>query len=462
MPLPGTQITVVDGQQTGTDQYPIRIPMSRVPSIPTSPPGNPIMWFDAQDVDGAGNTSMVDGAAVATWVNKGTIGSAGNAVQPTPSKRPIFSASIDPPQISNKAGVMFDGVNDCLRSSPFTLQAGPWTFGMLSRIVPNGTQAMFGTATSTTYVQGTNFHMGGSIDAATGLVVATDSGQWEVYTGVYNGASTVARLLGLQATVDSGTSSVDRVSIGALAAQEQWFFSGPIVELVIYAGAGQPTQIQIENYFAQKYRMSTRIMYCGDSITQGVGGAGPEFVSLGWRGRLWNSFPPWSLRPLGGLSDGITPRPQHEGFGGLRIAQIAATIGGGLSSFRPNICTFMGGTNNATGGETSSSMLTDIAGAVDACFAAGSVTLVLLASPPPRNDGDVVAQNTTSDFAAGLPGVVAAKTAAGKPCIYIPVFESLNTSDILSSNVHPNDQGYGKIASLFAAAIQPYLTSPLS
>jgi hypothetical protein len=438
-------------------------PIPPVTSSVTSsaPPGSPFIWFDAQNIDGQNNLTLVDSGSITTWKNLGSLGTASNITQASGSKRPTFRLVVDSPQLNLKSGVRFDGVDDVLRSSAFpTGSTGsmPWTYGMLykNNINTASFSTLFSSANSRFLIQTQSINLVGSTTLNTGQFTNTDAGQWEIVTGIFNGSGSLSKLFTGQVSGNVGSGSLDRISLGGHATLEQWFMSGSIVETLIYTGSAAPLPSQIESYFVNRYRMSTRVMYCGDDLTVGIGGSGSLYLSLGYRGQLWNAFRPWSLRPLGDMLSGNTPRPQFVGGQGLIISDVTSTVINNVNNLIPNICILFEGCNDAPFRDASL-MISDISAQIDQCFAVNSVQLCLVASLPTRNDGNSTAQTATVNFASALPPLLSAKTMAGKPCIYIPVFENLNSSDVTSGSFTPNDQGYQKITNLISSSIAPFL-----
>lgn len=73
-------------------------------------PGSPLYVFDSDNVDGANNTTLTNGAYVSTWVNLGSVGASGNATQVPGPRQPTFESGV----LNGHAAVSFDGVSDWL------------------------------------------------------------------------------------------------------------------------------------------------------------------------------------------------------------------------------------------------------------------------------------------------------------------------------------------------------------
>ena len=73
-------------------------------------PGSPLYVFDGDNVDGLGNTTLSNGSYVGTWVNLGSVGTAGNATQVPGPRQPTFETGA----LNGHPAVSFDGVSDWL------------------------------------------------------------------------------------------------------------------------------------------------------------------------------------------------------------------------------------------------------------------------------------------------------------------------------------------------------------
>jgi lysophospholipase L1-like esterase len=65
--------------------------------------------------------------------------------------------------------------------------------------------------------------------------------------------------------------------------------------------------------------------------------------------------------------------------------------------------------------------------------------------------------SAVSAFNSAVPGVVKQRTDAGKHVIFVDQFKGFATSDLSSDQVHPNEGGYEKMATVWYAAIKSYL-----
>lgn len=65
--------------------------------------------------------------------------------------------------------------------------------------------------------------------------------------------------------------------------------------------------------------------------------------------------------------------------------------------------------------------------------------------------------SAVTTFNNAVPGVVKQRTDAGKHVIFVDQFKGFSTSDLGSDQVHPNEGGYEKMATVWYAAIKSYL-----
>lgn len=98
-----------------------------------APPLSPIIWYDAANIDGAGNATLAEGSAVSTWKNVGTLAARQDA--PFVGTAPLFAHRAMPQRLSGSLnhtpGVDFNGTTQCLRApvlSPALTQNPPLVF----------------------------------------------------------------------------------------------------------------------------------------------------------------------------------------------------------------------------------------------------------------------------------------------------------------------------------------------
>ncbi|SCD85936.1 Lysophospholipase L1 [Streptomyces sp. DvalAA-14] len=193
---------------------------------------------------------------------------------------------------------------------------------------------------------------------------------------------------------------------------------------------------------------SLRLMPLGDSITWGVGS--PSGNS--YRGFLWNELAAegHALDFVGSGRNGPMSDPDNEGHSGWRIDQIAGIADSVLATYRPNVVTLEIGTNDLNGNYQPTTATDRLSALIDQITNDAPDATVLV--------GTLIVSTATTeeqyraDFNAKLPGIVQAKQAAGKHVRLVDM-SALTPSD-LSDALHPNDNGYSKMADAFNAGVQ--------
>jgi lysophospholipase L1-like esterase len=191
-----------------------------------------------------------------------------------------------------------------------------------------------------------------------------------------------------------------------------------------------------------------RLMPLGDSITWGY--ASPS--GNGYRGPLWDDLSAEGHSPdfVGSLRNGTMQDPDNEGHSGWRIDQIAGIADSVLATYRPNVITLEIGTNDlngnyqvATAADRLKSLLDQITGDLPT---ATVLVGTLIVSTSPTEEASRPA------FNAKLPSIVQGEQNAGKHVRLVDM-SAVTTAD-LADSLHPNDNGYRKMADAFNGAVQ--------
>ncbi|MEU3342122.1 ricin-type beta-trefoil lectin domain protein [Streptomyces sp. NPDC002144] len=191
-----------------------------------------------------------------------------------------------------------------------------------------------------------------------------------------------------------------------------------------------------------------RLMPLGDSITWGVGS--PSGNS--YRGFLWNqlSAEGHALDFVGSGRNGTMSDPDNEGHSGWRIDQIAGIADSVLARYRPNVVTLEIGTNDLNGNYQVPTAPDRLHALIDQITRDLPDVTVLLGTVIVSTSGTEEAVRPA--FNAKLPGIVQAEQAAGKHVRLVDM--SALTSADLSDALHPNDNGFRKMADAFNTAVQ--------
>lgn len=191
-----------------------------------------------------------------------------------------------------------------------------------------------------------------------------------------------------------------------------------------------------------------RLMPLGDSITWGVGSSSGN----GYRAGLYNELAADGRSPdfVGSLRGGTMSDPDNEGHSGYRIDQIAALTDAALANYRPDVVTLEIGTNDLNGNYQVSTATVRLKSLVDQIVRDVPGVTVLLASL-------VVSTSATEEqyraaYNQAIPGIVQSEQAAGKHVGYVDM-SAVTTAD-LSDYLHPNDNGYQKMADAFHRGVQ--------
>ena len=189
-------------------------------------------------------------------------------------------------------------------------------------------------------------------------------------------------------------------------------------------------------------------MPLGDSITWGVGS--PSGNS--YRGFLWNQLTAegHALDFVGSGRNGTMSDPDNEGHSGWRIDQIAGIADSVLARYRPNVVTLEIGTNDLNGNYQIPTAPDRLRALIDQIVRDAPDATVLVGTVIVSTSGTEEANRPA--FNAKLPGIVQAEQAAGKHVRLVDM--SALTSADLSDSLHPNDNGFRKMADAFNAGVQ--------
>ncbi|MGW2638424.1 ricin-type beta-trefoil lectin domain protein [Streptomyces sp. NPDC001348] len=191
-----------------------------------------------------------------------------------------------------------------------------------------------------------------------------------------------------------------------------------------------------------------RLMPMGDSITWGVGSPSGN----GYRGFLWNqlSADGHTLDFVGSGRAGTMPDPDNEGHSGWRIDQITGIADSVLARYRPNVVTLEIGTNDLNGNYQVPTAPDRLRALIDRITDDVPDVTVLVGTLIVSTSGTEEASRPA--FNARIPGIVQAEQAAGKHVRLVDM-SALTPAD-LADSLHPNDNGYRKMADAFGAGVR--------
>jgi lysophospholipase L1-like esterase len=159
-------------------------------------------------------------------------------------------------------------------------------------------------------------------------------------------------------------------------------------------------------------------------------------------------------------SDGI-PDPEHEGYSGHTIGQIAAKADVALQELNPDIILLFAGTNDIrVNGDndnpndplywrTAPARFEELLAVV---WQRRPDAVVLVGTLMPLAETFASREPAAQEFNANLVKIVAAAQARGKRIRLVDFRRSVSAED-LSDGAHPNAAGYEKMAALWAEAI---------
>lgn len=240
---------------------------------------------------------------------------------------------------------------------------------------------------------------------------------------------------------------------------------GTAIEIATYVEAAKSVITNLEENFAfiPEYNSPLKIMPLGDSITYGVIGTNDK-NSGGYRTELWHKFVADGLKVefVGSQSNGSDSRSNkdHEGHPGWTIRQIAASVNEWLNTSEPDLVLLMIGTND-TRKSSLKTMINELSALIDQITAHSPKARLLVASIPPIHPAarPVIQGLRAIYFNTAIPRIVNSKVAQGKKVDFVDM-RSLTVSDLtaslsldLDNGLHPNAQGYRKIANFWHDAI---------
>lgn len=278
---------------------------------------------------------------------------------------------------------------------------------------------------------------------------------------ISNASAAITKKNGLKNIVNSSGSNDSFIGKGG----SNLLDSGAGVETASLDQAIEGAIANLEENFAfiPTYNQPLKIMPLGDSITYGIIGTNDR-DSGGYRTELWNKFVADGLKVefVGSLSSGpdSLSNKDHEGHPGWTITQIAASVNEWLNTSGPDLVLLTIGTND-TGKRSLRIMLDEISALIDQITAHSPNVHLLVASIPPIHPSvnPAIRVLRAIYFNAAMPNIVNSKVTQGKKVDFVDM-RSLTMNDLtcsvsldLDNGLHPNAQGYRKIANFWHDAI---------
>jgi len=215
-----------------------------------------------------------------------------------------------------------------------------------------------------------------------------------------------------------------------------------------------------------------RIMPLGTSISYGnsagVNGGGGDG---GFRNGLWNRLVAqgYSVDFVGSQNGPAAPGvdPNHEGHPGWSFPQLTANIDGWLAAYNPQVITMEGDINDILQGASVVTEAANFNTLLTHIFTDIPDAHIVYENfqPVPASNAYAAQGATTSNIQAmnaANQNVAASWAAKGKAIQYIDIYNTSGynpATDAGPDGLHPNDQGYAKLAASYYNAVAPIVAS---
>jgi lysophospholipase L1-like esterase len=202
-----------------------------------------------------------------------------------------------------------------------------------------------------------------------------------------------------------------------------------------------------------------RIMPLGDSITYGTSSTG----TVGYRRPLYQLLAGagYSVDFVGSQTHGFPFDfdRNHEGHSGWRAGEILDNITGWLNSAPADVILLHIGTNDISqdeGAENPAVEIGEILDHIKAWEGLNNTVWVVLARIINRNDWRSGITTTLNGYIQTLANT---RIAEGDRIVVVDMESALSYPGDLADTVHPDDGGYGKMAAVWFAALNPLLAA---
>ncbi|GAA3601718.1 SGNH/GDSL hydrolase family protein [Kineosporia mesophila] len=221
-------------------------------------------------------------------------------------------------------------------------------------------------------------------------------------------------------------------------------------------GLGATTATQAAQAAESTAAVPVKIMPLGASMTYGTGSTTGNGYREVLRQQLTGAGV--SIDYVGSLKSGTTDDPENEGHGGYRIDQVAAGAENWLATYTPDVVLLAAGTNDTLQNYDLPNAPARLSALIDEILAARpGVTLVVGTLQP---SGNAANDAEVDEFNAAAKTLVEQKIADGTDGLHLADLNAvLNSSDLTSDGIHPNDGGYSKIAGAWFEALEPILAA---
>lgn len=194
----------------------------------------------------------------------------------------------------------------------------------------------------------------------------------------------------------------------------------------------------------------TKVMPLGDSIT-----AGADAAQGGYRTDLYQLLRA-DGRPVDFVGSTVSGSAaladkDNEGHGGWTIGMIQGSIAGWLNTYTPDVLTVQIGTNDMYDDAAAGAAPGRLSTLLDTIAQTRPDAQVFVTSIPPINDANHYSR--VNAFNNTIPGIVAAKVAAGKKITFVDTNPSFANPYDMADAVHPNYGSLSKAATRWYGAL---------
>ena len=193
---------------------------------------------------------------------------------------------------------------------------------------------------------------------------------------------------------------------------------------------------------------ATDVMPLGDSITDGYNIPGGYRIAL----EDMLAADEYDFDFVGSRSNGpfsLRDR-QHEGHSGLRIDELAALVDEAVVRHEPEVVLLMIGTNDVLQGYRLAQAPQRLSALIDRLAARAPSASILVASLTPLATPGL--DERVRRYNAAIRAIVGDKAAQGKRVRFLDMYPALAPDD-LADGVHPDANGYRRMASVWRSAL---------
>lgn len=154
---------------------------------------------------------------------------------------------------------------------------------------------------------------------------------------------------------------------------------------------------------------------------------------------------------IGSVRSGSMQDNEHQGHSGFKIDEVSSAMGNTLSQ-RPNVVLLHAGTNDMDRNDNVVDAPNRLGRLIDKILAGSPDAVVFVSKLIPA--GTAATQARIVDFNTALPDIVAKRVADGHKVFLVDGYSPLSfVAGDFADGLHPNDQGYDKMASTWRKAI---------